>query len=86
MQVPDFASVIFCALGKLKVVEKNENDVSGIIYYSLLTLRLNNGILQMNAYPVEKMSVCSVLFVSLPAVIPLMNCGILTGQEETLTI
>ena len=37
MQVPDLASVILCALCKGGGKE-NENDVSGIIYHSLLTL------------------------------------------------
>ena len=37
MQVPDFASVILCALGK-GGGKVNENDISGIIYHSLLTL------------------------------------------------
>ena len=37
MQVPDFASVILCALGKGGGKE-NENDVSGITYHLILTL------------------------------------------------
>ena len=40
----------------------------------------------MNAYPVEKVLMCSVLFVSLPGVILVMNCGTHIGQEEIMLL
>ena len=78
MQVPDFALIILYALGK-GGGKDNGDDVPGSLMLFNIDVHLNYWKLQMNAHPVEKMLMYSALLVSLPTVIPVVDCGILIG-------
>ena len=84
MQVPDFASVIYSVLW-VKVVEKRMKWCFWYYIPFIIDITLNLNIVDECISCGEDADVfCTICqFVSVPAVIPVMNCGILTGWEET---